>query len=482
MAVQEYRLPDVGEGLTEAEIVAWKVSVGDAVGVNDVVVEIETAKSLVELPSPYAGTVTALLVPEGETVPVGTPIIAIGEPGDPGASDDPSDTSAPGADRPAADTPLDLSNPAAGALNATLVGYGPRSGSALRRARRGPATAPTMAGSAAQMQVQGSFTLGQADTSEVVPADEEPVPATSARSSAGGSRVSGTWSVGSVRAKPPVRKLARELGVDLRSLTATGPNGLVTAADVEAAAAGGSGPAAAPAGPGLVERREPVKGVRRMMAQAMVESAFTVPHVTEWVTVDVTRTMRLVDRLREDRELAGVSVSPLLVLARAVCLAVRRTPEVNAHWDEQAQEVVFPGSVNLGIAAATPRGLVVPNIRGADAMTLPELARALGELVATAREGRTQPAEMTGGTFTITNVGVFGVDAGTPIINPGEAAILCLGAVRRQPWVHKGKVKPRDVTTLALSFDHRFIDGAAGSRFLADVASILSDPAVALRF
>jgi pyruvate dehydrogenase E2 component (dihydrolipoamide acetyltransferase) len=294
-----------------------------------------------------------------------------------------------------------------------------------------------------------------------------------------------------VRAKPPVRKLARELGVDLRSLTPSGPDGLVTADDVHAAAGGqvAEPPVDAPPatagedrGSGLVERREPVKGVRRMMAQAMVASAFTVPHVTEWVTVDVTRTVRLVERLRADREFAGLSVSPLLVLARAVCLAARRTPEVNAHWDEQAQEVVFPGSVNLGIAAATPRGLVVPNVKGADSMTLPELAAALGTLVATAREGRTQPAEMSGGTFTITNVGVFGVDAGTPIINPGEAAILCFGAVRRQPWVHKGKVKPRDVTTLALSFDHRFIDGAAGSRFLSDVASILHDPAVALRF
>jgi pyruvate dehydrogenase E2 component (dihydrolipoamide acetyltransferase) len=219
-----------------------------------------------------------------------------------------------------------------------------------------------------------------------------------------------------------------------------------------------------------------------MMAQAMVDSAFSVPHVTEWVTVDVTRTMRLVERLRGDREFAGLSVSPLLLLARAVCLAVRRTPEVNAHWDEQAQEVVFPGSVTLGIAAATPRGLVVPNIKGADSLTLAQLAGALGELVATAREGRTQPAEMSGGTFTITNVGVFGVDAGTPIINPGEGAILCLGAVRRQPWVHKGKVKPRDVTTLALSFDHRFIDGATGSRFLADVAALLHDPSEALRY
>jgi pyruvate dehydrogenase E2 component (dihydrolipoamide acetyltransferase) len=495
MTVNEYKLPDVGEGLTEAEIVTWMVKVGDVIKVNDVVVEIETAKSLVELPSPYAGTVTAILVPEGETVPVGTPIISVSD-----GKESPAEPAAPAsADSkdPAASTtsPMDLSNPAAtgGGENQTLVGYGPRSGAAMRRARRGPATAATMAGSAAQMQVQGSFALGQADTSEVVPADEAPVPATPAREPREALRPTGAWSVGSVLAKPPVRKLARDLGVDLASVTPSGAGGTVTLQDVEAAAGGGYRPqrdaaregAGAPVAdrPGsLVDRREPVKGVRKMMAQAMADSAFSAPHVTEWVTVDVTRTMRLVDSLRQDRAFAEVKVSPLLVLARAVCLAMRRTPEVNAFWDEPAQEVVFRGSVNLGIAAATPRGLVVPNVKGADAMTMVELAGALNQLTGTAREGRTQPAEMAGGSFTITNVGVFGVDAGTPIINPGEGAILCFGAVRKQPWVHKGKVKARDVTTLALSFDHRFIDGAKGSQFLADVAAILEDPAAALRF
>jgi pyruvate dehydrogenase E2 component (dihydrolipoamide acetyltransferase) len=339
------------------------------------------------------------------------------------------------------------------------------------------------------MQVQGSFALGQAESSEVVPADEDPVPAVAAREDQP-ARPSGAWSVGGVLAKPPVRKLARDLGVDLASVTPSGPGGVVTAADVEAAAGGtpvipGEPPVlqvAAGTPSGLTDRREPVKGVRKMMAQAMVESAFSAPHVTEWVTVDVTRTMRLVESLRRDAAFAEVRVSPLLVVARAVCLAMRRTPEINAHWDEAAQEVVYRGSVNLGIAAATPRGLVVPNVKGADGLSMVELASALNGLTATAREGRTQPAEMAGGTFTITNVGVFGVDAGTPIINPGEAAILALGAVRKQPWVHKGKVKARDVTTLALSFDHRLIDGASGSRFLADVAAILQDPAAALRF
>ena len=218
------------------------------------------------------------------------------------------------------------------------------------------------------------------------------------------------------------------------------------------------------------------------MAQAMVDSAFTSPHVTEWITVDVTKTMKYVERLKEHRDFRDVKVSPLLVVARAVCLAMRRTPEVNATWDAQAQEVVFKHYVNLGIAAATPRGLVVPNIKDADQMGMVELGGAINALARTAREGRTQPAEMSGGSFTITNVGVFGVDAGTPIINPGESAILCFGAVRKQPWVHKGKIKARDITTLALSFDHRLIDGEKGSRFLADVAGILEDPASALLF
>jgi 2-oxoisovalerate dehydrogenase E2 component (dihydrolipoyl transacylase) len=284
-----------------------------------------------------------------------------------------------------------------------------------------------------------------------------------------------------VLAKPPVRKLARDLGVDLAAVTASGPEGSVTRDDVMAAADGsiGSRPPEARQD-GERETRIPVKGVRKMTAQAMVSSAFTAPHFTEWVTIDVTRTMELVDRLRTNREFAGVKVSPLLVLAKALILAVRRHPGVNATWDEEAQEIVVKNYVNLGIAAATPRGLVVPNIKDADDMTLLELAEALNQLTATAREGRTQPAEMAGGTITITNVGVFGVDSGTPIINPGESAILCFGAVRDMPWVHDGEIAIRKVTQLALSFDHRLIDGALGSQFLADVARVLEDPATAL--
>jgi 2-oxoisovalerate dehydrogenase E2 component (dihydrolipoyl transacylase) len=484
--VAEYKLPDVGEGLTEAEVVTWKVKVGDVIKVNDIVVEIETAKSLVELPSPYAGTVQALLVPEGETVPVGTPLIQIGD------ADAPAEPAQPAAPAAAAPSPspsppgeIDLSNPAAtgGGENQTLVGYGPRTASVQRRARRGGASPTSDAGAAAQRQLQGAFTPGGAASPEVEAADEPAVPSAPA-ASGGAARSSASSAVETrVLAKPPVRKLAKDLGIDLRTLTPSGPDGTVTRADVEAAGAA-TAPApeemAPPTRPGGRETREPVKGVRKMMAQAMVDSAFTAPHVTEWITVDVTRTMRLVDRLKAHRDFRDVKVSPLLVLAKAVCLAMRRTPEINATWDDASQEVVYKSYVNLGIAAATPRGLVVPNVKDADTLGLADLGAAINALTRTAREGRTQPAEMAGGTFTITNVGVFGVDAGTPIINPGESAILAFGAVRPQPWVHKNKIKVRDVTTLALSFDHRLVDGEKGSRFLADVAAVLEDPSSAL--
>ncbi|MGI9156806.1 MAG: dihydrolipoamide acetyltransferase family protein [Marmoricola sp.] len=488
----EYLLPDVGEGLTEAEIVTWKVQVGDTIAINDVVVEIETAKSLVELPSPYAGVVAALLVPEGETVAVGTPMIQI-------RGVDEAEA-APVAQPPAPVdlSAMDLSNPAAsgGGEGESLVGRNKADRGPERRARKGAASPSTEAGAATQMQVQGAFAPGGAQSEavepvdEVMPAAEPAVPAEPAEPIA----------PVDVRAlaKPPVRKLAKDLGVDLASLSGTGPNGSVSREDVEAAAGSGGRAASAservetrvetttvPAGER--EWREPIKGVRKMMGQAMVESAFTLPHVTEWVTIDVTPAMELVARLRGRREFRDVRVSPLLVLARAVCLAMRRTPEVNSWWDEKAQEVVFKRYVNLGIAAATPRGLVVPNVKDAESLSLVDLARALNELAATARGGKTQPAQMSGGTFTITNVGVFGVDAGTPIINPGESAILCFGAAKRQPWVvtdadGSESIQIRDVCTLTLAFDHRHVDGEKGSRFLADVAGIMADPGTALLF
>ena len=499
----DYLLPDVGEGLTEAEIVSWRVKEGDVIEINDIVVEIETAKSLVELPSPYAGTVTALLVPEGEMVPVGTPIISIGDPA--AASAEPARSDAEGAAPAEAPPPtaardigeIDLSNPAAsgGGEGESLVGRNKADRGPLRRPRKGSVTPRTESAAATQMQVQGAFAPGGAQSQAVVESDEPAVPAHSVVEPA--TAVETTPSPARALAKPPVRKLAKDLGVDLTQLTGSGPQGSITREDVNAASTTPvveegrqarletTGPVTGPVA-GERERREPIKGVRKMMGQAMVDSAFTAPHVTEWVTVDVTRTMEFVERLKQRREFREVKVSPLLVLARAAMLAMRRTPEVNSFWDDASQEIVYKNYVNLGIAAATPRGLVVPNVKDAESLALVDLAAALNELTATARSGKTQPAEMSGGTFTITNVGVFGVDAGTPIINPGESAILCFGAVRKQPWVvsteQGDEIAVRQVTQLALSFDHRHVDGEKGSRFLADVAAIMEDPATALVF
>ncbi len=469
----EFKLPDVGEGLTEAEIVSWKVKPGDAIKVNDVIVEIETAKSLVELPSPYAGVVEALLVDEGATVPVGTPIIRVGDGSGAAGGDDLPETGSLTEDL-VPEVPkqaTDETKQAADERQAVLVGYGPRSTSAKRRPRKptpAPASEPT------------------APASEPTAVDHGRKPpsengkALSAHDQQLGAKVS-------VLAKPPVRKLAKDLGVDLRLVTPTGPGGTITRDDVHSAAEGA--PAEAPGrvvrpGDGWDglprEERIPIKSVRKVTAENVVRSAFTAPHVTEFITVDVSRTVRLIERLRASREFRDVKLSPLAVLARAMCIAARRTPEVNARWDGDAGEIVLQRYVNLGIAAATPRGLVVPNIKDADRLSLRDLAVAINELAATAREGKTPPADMVGGTMSITNVGVFGVDTGTPILPPGEAAIMAFGAIKQQPWVHKGKVKPRWVTTLGLSFDHRLVDGEQGSRFLADVAALLEDPANAL--
>jgi 2-oxoisovalerate dehydrogenase E2 component (dihydrolipoyl transacylase) len=484
----EYLLPDVGEGLTEAEIVSWKVKVGDVIAVNDIVVEIETAKSLVELPSPYAGTVTAILVEEGTTVAVGTPIIAVGDPAEGGAPE----TVAPAEEASAGEMEIDLSNPAASGSGEgeSLVGRMKADRGPTRRPRRKPGL--EVAGAlTARADVHDVFNPGAPAQHEKVERIVDTVLSDAAEQGGGapaapaapapGPASTVTPAEARVLAKPPVRKLAKDLGVDLATVTGTGPNGSITRADLEDAGSGQPHPKHA-AAVGDRETREPIKGVRKMMAGAMTQSAFTAPHVTEWVTIDATRTMELVDRLKLRRELREVKVSPLLVLARACILAMRRTPEINSFWDEAAGEVVLKRYVNLGIAAATPRGLVVPNVKDAQDLSLLELATALNDLTAVAREGRTQPAEMSGGTFTITNVGVFGVDAGTPIINPGESAILCFGAVKKQPWVVDDQIVVRQVTTLALSFDHRHIDGEKGSRFLADVAGILEDPATSLLF
>jgi len=511
VARRQFKLPDVGEGLTEGEILTWYVQVGDHVTINQTLVEIETAKAAVELPSPYEGEVVELLASVGDVVDVGAPIITIET--EPGAAPTVPAPAAPAeplaapaqagvaeamggaagvsVDEPKIEAGL-IGGEAPGGRTAVLVGYGPRNTSAKRRPRRAvhdgahqppPAGDPEIPGGPlgsedAKPVRHGGLEIGRLVEAREAPHAGEAVPARTIHVDEQGLAGKVT-----VLAKPPVRKLAKDMGVDLRTVTPTGPGGTITRADVAAAA----GPAAVSlAGEARSstarEERIPVKGVRRMTAQAMVASAFTAPHVTEFITVDATRTMDFVEQLKKHPGMAGIKVSPLLVLAKAVCLAVRNTPEVNATWDEDAQEIILKRYVNLGIAAATPRGLLVPNIKDADAMSWPELATALNALTAVAREGRTQPSDMAGGTFTITNVGVFGVDSGTPIINPGESAILAFGAIKPQPWVVEGVVMPRQVTTLALSFDHRIVDGAAGSRFLVDVANVLENPIAALLF
>ncbi len=474
--IEQFKLPDLGEGLTEGEILKWLVQPGDEVLLNQPIVEVETAKAAVEVPSPYAGVVTELLHGEGDVVDVGSPIIAFET--DPNAASEAIEPANPAesvaeavepetaiATPPAegAVEPGLIGGPAPGGRTSVLVGYGPKSVTAKRRDRKPPRSIGEVADDAVS-------------TSDLA---EPPARVSAAEVGAAAHRRAATVTV---LAKPPVRKLARDLGVDLGVVEASGPGGTITRGDVESA----STPSAEPVrqgptfDPATREQRIPVKGVRKLTAEAMVASAFTAPHVTEFVSVDVTRTMRAVARLKGMPDLADVRVSPLLLVAKALLLAVKRHPMINSSWDESAQEIVVKDYVNLGIAAATPRGLVVPNIKSADAMTLRDLAGAMNALVATARAGKTAPADMQGGTITITNVGVFGVDTGTPILNPGESAILAFGSVRQLPWVHKGKVRPRLVTTLALSFDHRIIDGELGSRFLADVATGLHDPQTAL--
>jgi 2-oxoisovalerate dehydrogenase E2 component (dihydrolipoyl transacylase) len=431
--VNEFKLPDVGEGLTEAEIVEWHVAVGDVIKVNDPVCDIETAKSVVELPSPYAGVVQELLVEVGAEVQVGTPIIRIGD-----SADSPAEESVPDAEESVSDAETSVSEQEEPEKPLTLVGYGSKEDSVVRRNRTASA------------------------------------PAASA----------GTG----VLAKPTARKAARDRGIDLSSVTPSRADGVITTADVGSVGfdTGSFVPQEPGSTSGKGERREPIKGLRKQMGQAMVDSAFTLPHVTIWTTIDVTRTSELVAQLKTDRDFAEIRVSPLLIVAKAALLAMRRTPIINSWWDEAAQEIVFKEYVNLGIAAATPRGLQVPNVKGADRMSLAELGAAINELTATARTGKTPPADQTGGTFTITNIGPFGIDGGAPIINPGESAILSVGAIKRQPWIvgagDDERIEPRDVCTLALSFDHRHIDGEAGSRYLADVAKIVGDPSTALLF
>jgi 2-oxoisovalerate dehydrogenase E2 component (dihydrolipoyl transacylase) len=447
---KEFRLPDVGEGLTEADIVSWKVKPGDTVKVNQIIVDIETAKAVVELPSPWDGVVSSLLVEEGQTVDVGVPIISIEVAGGT------EEGQAPEARSETADIPNGSSAPPQ--RQPVLVGYGVKPGSTSRRPRKKDVTRPA------------SYPSTPSAPPAVQPPAPQQQPATVVPPQAP-----------RALAKPPVRRLARDLGVDLTRLTGTGPQGSVTRDDVERAAAGGqeTDTAIRSVSPGKEVRSEeriPVRGVRKHTAAAMVSSAFTAPHVTEFLQVDVTETMAAVRRVRELPEFADVRVSPLLFVAKALLAAVARHPMVNSSWDEAAQEIVVKHYVNLGIAVASDRGLLVPNVKDAHALSLAGLASALDSLAATARTGKATPADLSGGTITITNVGVFGVDAGTPILTPGEAAILAFGQVRDMPWVVSGELAVRKVTTLSLSFDHRIVDGELGSAVLRDIGSMLEDP------
>ncbi|HIW61345.1 MAG TPA: 2-oxo acid dehydrogenase subunit E2 [Candidatus Stackebrandtia excrementipullorum] len=448
--LQQFNLPDLAEGLVDAEIIKWLVAPGDTVELNQPIVEVETAKALTEIPSPYAGEVATLHHDEGTTVDVGQPLITIDT--DPGGTGGGSPSTADSDDNGNL-----IGETTADGRTAVLVGYGPKTVTAKRRPRKS-AAAPSPAPTA------------PVAPAPVAQAPVSPAPVAPAPAPAGAVRV---------LAKPPVRKLAKDLGVDLTTLTGSGPGGSITRDDVTTATTTPT-PTRQATAPVGGEERIPIKGVRKLTAENMVNSAFTAPHVTEFLTLDVTEMMDAVKRLKAHPDFEGVRVSPLLLVAKALLLAAKRHPMVNSTWDDAAGEIVVKHYVNLGIAAATPRGLLVPNIKNADAMTLRELAEALNNLTATARDGKTAPADMSGGTMTITNVGVFGVDTGTPILPPGESAILAFGAVKDMPWVHEGQVVPRKVTTLSLSFDHRIIDGELGSRFLADIGRFMADPGTAL--
>lgn len=448
-----FNLPDVGEGLTEADIASWKVKAGDTVAVNQIFVEIETAKSLVELPSPYAGVVTELHAAEGQVVEVGQPLFSVDEAGQPRSA---PVTPAPEA-TPAPTTAVTLpvedpaeepaEEPADQQAPGPLVGSGPKADPVRRRPRSRPGTSATQ-------------------SATEVP--EAPATATPAKPKE-------TQVQDRVLAKPPVRKIAKDMGIDLSEVRGTGGQGQITREDLTSYR---------PPSGAASERvtREPVRGVRKATAKAMVESASTAPHASIFVDVDATRTMEFTQRLKKSRDFEGIKVSPLLILAKAVIWAAERNPGVNASWvdTEQGAEIHVKHFMNLGIAAATPRGLMVPNLKDAQDLSLKELALALNDLTSTAREGKTRPEDMRGGTLTVTNIGVLGVDTGTPIINPGEVAIIAFGTIRQKPWVVEGEVVPRWITTLGGSFDHRVVDGALSASFLADVAAIMEEPALLL--
>jgi pyruvate dehydrogenase E2 component (dihydrolipoamide acetyltransferase) len=425
MTQEVFRLPDVGEGLTEAEIVTWHVQVGDDVVINQVVASIETAKAIVELPSPFAGRVHTLHVDQGALVLVGSPILTV-----------------------------EVTEVAAAESGAVLVGYGVNNGEGSRRLRRQRADSAVL---------------------RVEPA--APNNATTI-----------------TRAKPLVRRMARELGLDLSNIVPSGRHGEVTREDLLGAlqlveSAGGT------SSPGLSAERIPVRGVQRAMADAMVASAFSAPQVTVWRDVEVSRFVDVLAKMRDHPNFAGVRVTPLVLVAAGLIQVIRQFPKMNARWVEEGGAVStdthapsapdsahmqLHGHVNLGIAVDTERGLLVPNLKDAEQLSLRELARGLQDLITTARDGRSSPQDLTGGTVTITNIGIFDVDGGTPILNPGESMIVATGRIADRPWVVDSSVVVRPVMTLSMSFDHRIVDGSQASRALSALATFLQDPALAL--
>ncbi len=503
MTLHKFNLPDVGEGLTEAEIVAWKVKPGDTVAINDVLCEIETAKSLVELPSPFAGTVTELLVPEGLTVDVGTPIISVSDAAPSGATPPPLPPSSrpppsrcTGSWRRTRPTPVNQPG-ARPAVPWSVPAPRPTPSSAAGGSPRRPAKPPAATGSVVSAGSDGRACGGARHLDQPRgrrpsrnATDRRRCDSIDQRPTLGGA-ISGL--VSRVLAKPPVRKIARDLGIDLSDVIPTGARGEVTREDLVSYQAQRDaevdkadtfwGKTGRPQEQRI--ERIPVKGVRKATARAMVESAFAAPHVSIFVDVDASRTMEFVKRLKASRDFEGIKVSPLLILAKAVIWAAARNPSVNATWVDNpdgsdSAEIHVKHFMNLGIAAATPRGLMVPNIKNAQDLSLKELALALNDLATTARAGKTQPAQMQGGTLTVTNIGALGIDTGTPIINPGEVAIVAFGTIKQKPWVLDGEVIPRWITTLGGSFDHRVVDGDLSARFMADVAAILEEPALLL--
>jgi 2-oxoisovalerate dehydrogenase E2 component (dihydrolipoyl transacylase) len=432
---REFKLPDLGEGLTEGEVVRWLVAAGDAITLNQPIVEVETAKAVVEIPAPYAGTVVKLHAAEGDTLDVGAPLISVDTGGGAGGLEASTPESRGAATEAAAPQ-------AEQELQATLVGPGERQQARRRRiagharGADGPAAAPAPA-----------------------PAQQRP------------------------KATPPVRRYAKDRGVDLAALVGTGRDGRITREDVDGAL-GDAQPAAAAARPprDRASERIPVRGTRRQIAAAMTASAFSIPHVTEFLTVDATRLMELRERLRALPAADGLKLTPLAVVAKALCVAVRSYPLMNSSWDEDAGDIVVTGWVNLGIATDTPTGLLVPNIKDADTLGILELSRELTRLTALARERKAAPADLTGGTITITNVGGFGVETGTPIINKPECAILATGLIAPRPWVVDGQLAVRQLMTTSVSFDHRIVDGAYAAQFLAHLRVLLEDPALLSAF